>query len=297
MYRLFFPKLATSPRLRTVTRRPPVSPATPPEAGHWERWSLYIGSGTTYAWFHPAPGTSQASPGPAVIFGHGGWDLVEDWFGNVEPYLNWGVSVLLPEYRGYGKAAGRPVETAVIADLTRFRNRLAERSEVDANRIVYHGRSIGGGMMAGLATRRSPAALILQSTFSSLPDLARSHHVPPFLVRDTLDNVTAIRRLTCPCLILHGAADRLVPVEHAHRLHEALPSSRLVIFDDVGHNDSPGRKQDLENPVTATRWHRFWSTIHVFLKDAGVLDPEQALDLPGPVGLAAETQSTEGGQE
>ncbi len=280
MYRRLLPTLATSPRLRALTKRPSRRKATLPEAGGWERWTLYIGSGTTYAWFHPAPGVSNELPGPAVIFAHGAWDLVEDWFENLDPYLNWGFSVLLPEYRGYGRAAGRFRESAVVADLVRLRDRLGDRAEVDGRRVVYHGRSIGGGMMTGLAVRRSPAALILQSTFTSLPELARTHKVPPFLVRDRFDNLNAVRRLTCPCLILHGTADRLIPLEHARRLHAAHPASRLVVFDDVGHNDSPGRRQDLLHPVKAERWFRFWHTIHAFLVETRLLPEGHTPDLP-----------------
>ncbi len=280
MYRKFFPALATSNRLRTLTQRPPIQPDTPPGTGAWERWNLYIGSGWTHAWFHPAPTAAPGHPGPAVIFGHGGWDLVEDWFDSLDPYLNWGISVLLPEYRGYGKAAGRPTETAVIADLARFRDRLEKRPEVDTSRIVYHGRSAGGGMMAGLATRRPPAALILQSTFTSLPDLARHHFVPAALLRDRLDNVAALRQITCPCLIVHGTADRLVPVEHAQRLHAISPHSRLVTFEGVGHNDSPGRQTDLDDPVKAQRWHEFWETVHGFLASNRILETGSTSSLP-----------------
>ncbi len=220
------------------------------------------------------------------MFGHGGWDLVEDWFDSLDPYLHWGLSVLLPEYRGYGEAAGRTVATAVQGDLARHRDRLVRRVEVDAARIVYHGRSVGGAMMAGLAVHRPPAALILQSTFTRFRDLARRFFVPPLLLRDRLDNLEALERITCPCLIVHGERDLLVPVSHAARLHAAALDSRLITFDGVGHNDSPGRRRDLSDPVRAERWHRFWEIVHGFLVETHVLPADHPFDLPVHPGTA-----------
>ena len=69
------------------------------------------------AWYLAAPGRSAAHPGPAVIYTHGNGELIDYWPAALEPYRQWGVSILLPEYRGYGRSTGKPSQAAVVADM------------------------------------------------------------------------------------------------------------------------------------------------------------------------------------
>ena len=102
-------------------------------------------------------------------------------------WVNIWVRVLLPEYRGYGRSAGSPSQRAITEDLIAFYDLLARRPEVDAQRVVFHGRSLGGGAVCDLARHRKPAAVILMSTFTSMKRMAPRYLVPGFMVERSSD--------------------------------------------------------------------------------------------------------------
>jgi len=241
-------------------------PPTVAVAGMERLW-LEAEAGRVEAWFMPGVGRSARSPGPAVIFAHGNAEVIDDWAVPLRPYVWRGVSVLIPEYRGYGRSAGGPSEAAITDDFLRFHDRLAAREEVDLRRIVFHGRSLGGGVACALAARRRPAALILTSTFTSVPALAARLGVPPFLVRDPFDNLDFLRGYEGPVLLMHGRHDTIVPFRHAEALRAATRHARLVPVDS-GHNDFP-----MESPLV-------WREIFAHLERAGVLDPESQPGAP-----------------
>lgn len=223
-----------------------------------ERWLLDTSAGQVEAWFLPGAGVDEDSPGPAVIFAHGNAELIDDWAVALQPYRDMGVSVLLPEYRGYGRSAGRPSQAAITADFLAFHDRLADRPEVDRKRIVFHGRSLGNGALASLTEHRTSAAWICESSFTSVAAIARGYLVPSFMVRDPFDVRSLLARYDGPTLILHGGRDAIIPVQHGERLHEAAANSRLIIYPGVGHNDPP--------PLT-----RYWQDIEGFLREAEII--------------------------
>ena len=221
-----------------------------------ERLHLAIDDGEVEAWLLPGDGATGDSPGPALVFAHGNAELIDHRPDEMQRYRELGFTVLLPEYRGYGRSAGAPSEEAIRSDLVAFHDQLAARAEVDATRIVFHGRSLGGGAVCALARDREPRALILQSTFTSVADLAGGFLVPPFLVLDPFDNEEVVRSLDVPKLILHGRRDELVPPSHAERL--AGTDAHLVWYD-AGHNDFPPDRR------------AYWRDIESFLRDADVV--------------------------
>jgi fermentation-respiration switch protein FrsA (DUF1100 family) len=115
-------------------------------------------------------------------------------------------------------------------------DQMAKRSEIDAARIIAYGRSLGGGAACALARERRVAALVLESTFTSVRSLARGFGVPGFLVLDPFDNLSALRAYSGPVLIVHGERDEIIPAAHAAELHAAAPQSRLAL-EPCGHND------------------------------------------------------------
>lgn len=204
-----------------------------------ERLSLNTEEGRVEAWLLRAPGASGACPAPLVLFAHGNGELIEHWPEALEPYRALGLHVLLPEYRGYGRSAGRPSEAKTVADLTNFYDLVAERPDVDRSRIVFHGRSLGGGAVCGLARARTPRAMILWSTFTSLPDVARRFFVPRALVPDVFDNLEVVRTLAAPLLVVHGTRDRLIPFAHGEALANAHHDGVLLPDEGALHNDCP----------------------------------------------------------
>jgi len=223
-----------------------------------EKMPLEMAFGTVEAWFLPPMPDTAHNPAPAFIVAHGNGELIDFWAEPVAGLRARGFAVLLVEYPGYGRSAGRPSQATITATFTRAYDRLVKRPDVDADRIVFFGRSVGGAAVATLTEDRPSAALILLSTFSSVRTMATSYRLPGWLVRDPFDTLQAVRDYPNPILLLHGEHDAIIPFSHAVTLHEAAPDATLVPLE-CGHNDC------------ITHWDAFWQSLMPFLADAGVV--------------------------
>jgi uncharacterized protein len=201
--------------------------------------------GLVPAWFMPAAGSDAGHPAPVVIHFHGNAEIIDYQHRAVAMYRPMGFSLLLPEYRGYGraKAAGSPSQDALVADGVQFYDELVKRTDVDPSRIIISGYSLGGGVAAQVAARRKPAALILEATFTSIASFAREYGTPPCLIRHPFYTNRVLPTLGVPIFISHGRADAIVPVSHGRQLHALVPASTYVELG-CGHLDMPGAGRD-----------------------------------------------------
>ena len=190
-------------------------------------------------WFVPAqPG---AGTGAAVLVcnGNGGNRAMRAAL--AAALARMGLAVLLFDYRGYGGNPGHPTEEGLAADARAALAYLVARPEVDPERVVYFGESLGAAVALRLATERPPAALVLRSPFASLAEVGRVHYpVLPvsWLLRDRFDSAALAPRLDAPLLVGAGGRDRVVPLGHSRRLFAAAPRpKRLVVLDGADHND------------------------------------------------------------
>lgn len=214
---------------------PSANAAPPPPADAVPVW-LDTSGGWVEAWYLPPLGPASGDPAPLLLFAHGNAELIDYWPGEFTTPRRWGMAVLLVEYPGYGRSGGRPSEAAIAETVLAAYDWAAGRPDVDSARIVAYGRSLGGGAATLLARSRGVAALVLESTFTSVHAFARRVGAPALLVRDRFDNLAALPDVTAPILILHGTHDRIVPAAHAHALRAAQPSAELVLLP-CGHND------------------------------------------------------------
>ena len=223
-----------------------------------ERLTMDTDQGEVEAWLIPGKGVTPQNPGPLVVYAYGNGERIDLHWPDKKPYVDMGISVLLPEYRGYNRSAGSPSQRGIVDDFTRWRALVAERPEVDASRVIYHGRSLGGGIVAQLAAAHPPRALILESTFTSLADAAwDTFHAPRWLIADPLDVRSVLETYDGPVLIMHGLADEVIGVAHAEMNHAAASNSRLLIHESARHND----------PAPPAYWHE----VEAFLRDEGVI--------------------------
>ena len=213
------------------------------------------------AWFIPAPGGAADRPMPLVLYLHGNGEIIDTQARRIEGYLAGGVSVLIPEYRGYGRSGGAPGADAFIDDGLHFLRLTLQRQDVDPDRLVIHGRSMGGHVAVEIAARHAPRALILGSTFTSMRDLgSRKAFVPRFLIRHPMDTMAVLPSLDLPILMFHGAPAGIIPIDHSRRLQAAARRGRLVEID-CGHNNFPCDETE-----------RYWQTIRSLLTETGVTD-------------------------
>jgi uncharacterized protein len=178
-----------------------------------------------------------------VLLCHGNAGNVGDRLPHVALLSAAGFDVLAFDYRGYGRSTGRPSEDGTHRDARAARDALLRQDGVDAARVLYLGESLGGAVALALAVELPPAGLILQSTFTSVRDMARLHYpfIPRALVPDAYPSLRLIRRLRAPLLVLHGARDRIVPLMHGEALFEAAPGpKRIEVLPGAAHNDLIG---------------------------------------------------------
>jgi hypothetical protein len=221
---------------RAVVFPAPRAAEPEPQAMHGiERIWLELGDARSEAWFLPA---ATDAPWPLILYAHGNGELIDQWAREFDPVRAWGVAVLLVEYPGYGRSPGRPSERSITRAFSAAYDWAVRQARVDARRIIGHGRSLGGGAVCALARERRLAALVLESTFTSIHDQARGLGMPRFLVRDPFDNLARVREFRGPVLLLHGERDESIPVAQARELHGAAPASQLHVLP-CGHNDCP----------------------------------------------------------
>ncbi|MFQ5500885.1 MAG: alpha/beta hydrolase [Phycisphaerae bacterium] len=219
-----------------------------------------IDGGRVIAWLIPGRGASAEKPAPLVVYCHGSAEIIDFQGHRIEGYRSMGVSVLMPEYRGYGRSDGQPSEQAIVDDAVYFHDLAIKRPDVDASRVLIHGRSLGGGIAAGLAARRKPKALILGSTFTSIRAMAHKYLAPGFIVCHPLYVDRVLKTLDIPVLIFHGTRDNIVPVAHGRTLRDIARNGTYIEYD-CRHNDFPGDGNE----------ERYWGDIEGFLKSHGIL--------------------------
>ena len=151
-----------------------------------------------------------------------------------------GFDVLLFDYRGYGRSSGRPGEEGTYRDARAARDAVLRQQGVEESRVIYLGESLGGAVALSLALESPPQGIVLQSTFTSVRDVARAHY--PFLPRaavpDAYPSLRRIAGLAAPLLVLHGEDDETVPLAHGRALFEAAKVAKeMRTFPGRGHSD------------------------------------------------------------
>jgi len=154
-----------------------------------------------------------------------------------------GVSVLLFDYRGFGQSGGRTDEAGTYRDARAAYRFLVETKGRKPEEIVLFGESLGAAVAAQLALERPARALVMESPFASIPDMARAAYpfLPPVgpFIRTRYDTIGKIHALKMPLLLLHGDHDGLIPLAQGRRVFDAAPEpKRLYVIPGAGHNDT-----------------------------------------------------------
>ena len=190
-----------------------------------------------HGWWVPATGETRLGH---VLLLHGNAGNVGDRVAAHRAAAGAGFDVLAFDYRGYGRSSGRPDEQGTYRDARAALAALLRRDGVDPARVVYLGESLGGAIALELALWSPPAGLILQSTFTSVRDMARVHYpyIPRPAVPDAYPSLRLIAGLRAPLLFLHGDRDEVVPLMYGEALFEAAPEPKTMhVFRGVAHND------------------------------------------------------------
>ncbi|CAG0124232.1 hypothetical protein RHDC2_00409 [Rhodocyclaceae bacterium] len=211
--------------------------ATPDQIGlPYEDIHLKTSDGISlHGWHIPA-----VQPRGTVLFLHGNAGNISHRLDSVQMFQRLGYSTLIFDYRGYGNSGGKPTEEGTYLDAEAAWRHLAEQRHIPSCRIVLFGESLGGAVGAWLAARQKPAALVIASGFTSVPDLGQQlyPYLPVrWLARIRYDTRERLRSVAAPVLIAHSPEDDIIPFEHGQALFAAANPPRQFLELAGGHND------------------------------------------------------------
>ena len=188
-----------------------------------------------HGWY--VPGDSDR----VLLFFHGNAGNISHRLESIRQYRQLGLSVLIIDYRGYGQSEGRTTEQGIYQDAEAAWRYLTEANKTPANRIIVFGRSMGASAAAYLAARHRPLALIVESSFTSVPDIAREYY--PWLpvrwlsrLRHSAEEFVA--RSKSPVLVIHSRDDEIVPFHHGEAIFNAAGEPKALIESRGTHNDA-----------------------------------------------------------
>jgi uncharacterized protein len=174
---------------------------------------------------------------PTLLYLHGTFRNLPQNLGKMEALRRAGFSVLAVDYRGWGRSTAiTPSEQSIVQDAELAFAELARREPRAAQRVIY-GHSMGSGVATTLASRRKAGqdygALILESAFTSMPEVARNASwlgfLAPLLTNERFDSLAKIKNVDAPLLMLHGSADKTIPQVLGERLFAAAPGEKTWV--------------------------------------------------------------------
>ena len=213
--------------------------ALTPDKFQWEYEDVVRelpGGETTHGWFIPTPNESRGT----VLFSHGNAGNIADRMDSIDIFRELGFDTLIYDYGGFGQSSGSPSEQRCYQDIRAMWDYLVETRGIKPTSIILFGRSLGGGVTSQLATEVSPALVVLESTFSSIPDMAH-HQFPIFptnlLVSHRFDNLSKVPQFSVPSLHIHSPEDSLIPYSHGRKLYESAPGPKSFLELEGDHNE------------------------------------------------------------
>lgn len=193
-----------------------------------------------HGWFIPHP-HEQA----VVLFCHGNAGNISHRLSTIQTLHDLNLSVFIFDYRGYGKSEGKITETGSYRDAQAAWQYLTKARHYRPNQIIIWGRSLGAAIAVNLAARYKTKGIILESTFTSIPNLAADLYplLPVrWMSRYQYNSLKSVKKINSPLLIVHSRDDEIIPYKHGKRLFEAAnaPKDFLQIHGshDAGVYDS-----------------------------------------------------------
>ncbi|RKZ49225.1 MAG: alpha/beta hydrolase [Gammaproteobacteria bacterium] len=187
------------------------------------------------AWFIPVEGARKT-----LLFFHGNGGNISHRLDSLKIFHELGLSVFIIDYRGYGQSQGTTSEQGTYKDAEAAWQYLTESRGIPDKDIIIFGRSMGGGVATWLSIQHTPDLLILESTFTSVADMAK-HYYPylpaHLLTRIKYASIDRIGAIQCPILFSHSQTDEIVPFELGLQLFKQAQAPKMFMQLEGGHND------------------------------------------------------------
>jgi len=209
---------------------------TPIDAGmDYQDVSIKTADGVTlHGWF--VGGQSDQ----VLLFFHGNAGNISHRLESIRQFHDLGLSILIIDYRGFGQSGGRTTESGIYRDAEAAWRYLTEDRRVSASDIVLFGRSLGASVASWLAARHQPMALIVESAFTSVPDIAQELY--PWLPARWLSRFNHatrdyVRDVRSPILVVHSRDDEIIPFRHGEAILASANEPRVLLALRGTHND------------------------------------------------------------
>jgi fermentation-respiration switch protein FrsA (DUF1100 family) len=210
----------------------------------YETVQLFAADGTRlHGWFVPA-----TTPRGTLLFSHGNAGNIAHRLDSIRQFHSLGLNVLIYDYRGYGESEGRPTEAGTYLDVKAAWDYLLGERRISPQQIVIFGRSLGAAIAADLASQQPSAGVILESAFTSVPDMAASLYpwLPVrLLARYRYNTLDKIERINSPLLLVHSREDEIIPYAHGEQLFAHANEPKQFLELRGGHNDGNHVSHDI----------------------------------------------------
>lgn len=213
--------------------------------------------GELYGWWIPA----EQADAPSLLYLHGNFRNISNNPGHVTRLHGMGYSLLLVDYRGYGKSSGgEPTEFKVYEDAEAAWSYMLKQLAVPPQRAFIYGLSLGGSIAIDLAVRHpETAGLIAENTFTSMADMGKRDYgyLPvDWLLTQRFDSLSKVGGLKIPVLFIHGTWDRKVPHQMSQQLFDKAPQPKFMKLIEGG--------EHINNSSVA--WVEYRDTLNAFVR-------------------------------
>lgn len=187
------------------------------------------------AWYVP----SENERG-VLLFFHGNAGNISHRLDSIRIFHDLDLSVLIVDYRGYGKSEGQPTEKGTYIDAEAAWDYLVNVKNVKPEKVILFGRSLGSAVAAETALKHKAGALIIESGFTSVPDLGSRFYpyLPVRLIsRYHYSTIDKVGKINIPKLFVHSPADEIIPFDHGLALYKNAVEPKEFLGITGGHND------------------------------------------------------------
>ncbi|MES9993683.1 MAG: alpha/beta hydrolase [Candidatus Thiodiazotropha sp.] len=202
-------------------------------------------------WFIP-----HESPRATLLFFHGNAGNISHRLDSIALFSSLGLSVLIIDYRGYGRSQGKPSEQGLYRDAEAAWSYLLEERSIPGQQILLFGRSLGGAVAAYLAANHDPMGVVLESSFTSVPDMAAELYpwLPVrWLAHYDYNSVERMADIGSPVMIIHSRQDEIIPFDHGRTLYERAAEPKRFLELSGDHNS--GFMQNIDS--YRDHWNNF----------------------------------------
>lgn len=187
-----------------------------------------------HGWFIPHP-----TPRATLLFFHGNGGNISHRLEKINVFNDLGLNIFIFDYRGYGLSTGDPDEAGTYADAIAAYRFLIEEKNISPENTIFYGESLGSSISSWLAKQHPPGALILDSGFTSIKDMA-SHYYPflpvNIITRIRYPTLQHMMDINSPLLVIHSIEDEIIPFDHGLELYEKANGPKTMLQISGDHN-------------------------------------------------------------